>query len=474
MAGISKDSNGKKRIVYYNAKKKQECIRLGRVPMRTAHTIKIHVENLLAARASNVSVVSETSDWLREIADDLYDKLVQRGLVAPRKIIGTLGEVIPKIIKEQSIGIKPSTRSVYGQAEKSLYRFFGQERRIDTITSADAKEFKLWLAKNGNLKTPGGLVQGTVAKRIQQVYSYFKAMKESGDIPSNPFKGLTERAEVDETRNLYIEEKTILKIMDYAPDAEWRLIIALWRFAGLRAFSEVLTLKWADIDWNQKKMVVHSPKTEHHPGKGVRIIPFFPRIQECLLEAQKEAPAGAIYVVEKHAPLYLRGQKERIYDSRQGNMGTMFRKIMKRAGVAAWKKLIHNLRASFETDLLSKKHGEFTLTTIAKWLGHSVKVMLEHYARFQESDYAQIAAACERVRQENGQTMGDQGVHFDSFISQKQGSNAGNTVSIPDSGASLKASLYTAAGGEIEWNDGEADQAPILLHLPQVPENKAQ
>ena len=187
---------------------------------------------------------------------------------------------------------------------------------------------------------------------MQHIVSFFTEMVENGVIPCNPFKGIAKKATVDERRNLYIEADTILKIMEYAPDAEWRLIIALWRFAGLRAVSEVLTLKWSDILWERKEMVVHSPKTEHHAGKAFRIIPFFPHIEECLRAAEKEAPAGAIYVVDKHAPRYLRGQTERIFISRQGNIGTMFRKMILRAGVVPWKKLIQNLRASFTIDLL--------------------------------------------------------------------------------------------------------------------------
>jgi len=79
--------------------------------------------------------------------------------------------------------------------------------------------------------------------------------------------------------------------------------------------------------------------------------------------------------------------------------GTIFKKIMHRAGIVPWKKLIHNLRASFETDLLNGKYGEFGLHTIAAWLGHSVKVMLEHYGRIQKADYDKIAQACEETNE---------------------------------------------------------------------------
>ena len=133
MASISKDKNGTKRIVYYNSNKKQVGIRLGNVPMKIAETIKIHVENLLSAQASNVSVGSETAEWLAKMPDQLYAKFVQKGFASPRKVVGTLGEVIPKIIKgkEQSVDAKPTTVDVYGQSEESLYRFFGKDRHVD-------------------------------------------------------------------------------------------------------------------------------------------------------------------------------------------------------------------------------------------------------------------------------------------------------------------------------------------------------
>ena len=457
MASISKDKNGTKRIVYYKADKKQASIRLGNVPMKMAETIRVHVRNLLSAQALGQSVCPETAKWLADIPDQLYQKFVDKKFIPPRRVVGTLGEMIPKIIKEKSIiaGAKPATVEIWGQSEVSLYRYFGEDRRVDTITDIEAKEFCVWLAKHGRLKDSGALKQSTVAKRMQHVLSFFLDMVKKGDIPHNPFAGLAKKAKVDERNNLHIPAETILHIMEYAPDAEWRLMIALWRFAGLRAASEVLMLKWEDILWDQKKIVVPSPKTEHHEGKGFRVIPFFPHIERCLTEAFEQAEEGAIYLVEKHAPLYLRGQKERTYISRQGNLGTVFKKIIRRAGIVPWAKLIHNLRASFETDLLCGKYGQFALTTIASWLGHSVKVMVEHYGRIQQSDFDQIEQACVQFNTKKDQTMRGEEAHFVPFLTQNEGHTVEHTVSTPPTKASLNASLYTAVQGELGRNREE-------------------
>jgi len=67
MASISKDKNGTKRIAYYDTDKRSVSIRLGKIPMKIAETVKIHVENLLSSLAAGVSVPSETARWLTEI-----------------------------------------------------------------------------------------------------------------------------------------------------------------------------------------------------------------------------------------------------------------------------------------------------------------------------------------------------------------------------------------------------------------------
>ena len=443
MASISKDKNGTKRVVFIDVNRDRHYIRLGKIDMKAASTIKTYVEKLVAAQVMNVAPDAETAQWVANLPDESHVKLAKTGLIAERRKVGTLGEVIPAIIKDKSIGTKPATIEIWEQSEESLYRYFGGDRRVDTITEVEAKEFCLWLSKQGSLKESGPLKQTTVYKRVQHAIAFFHVLVKKGIVPSNPFSGLAKKGDIDETRNKYIDEETILKVMEYAPDAEWRLIIALWRFAGLRAVSEVLMLKWEDILWDQKLIMVHSPKTEHHEGKGMRKIPFFPHIEECLMEAAEQAEEGAIYVVEKHAPLYLRGKKERVYIARQGNIGTTFKKIILRAGFIPWEKLIHNLRASFETDLLNGKYGQFGLQTIAAWLGHSVPVMLKHYGRIQKADYDKIAQACQDVKEREQAKTQENGMASVSLIfSQDQ--------------VAQKASQHTAARGVNRGNRAES------------------
>ena len=84
----------------------------------------------------------------------------------------------------------------------------------------------------------------TVRKRLQVTRMFFNAMVKQGLIPSSPFDGVKGiAAVVDESRNKYVSAADVRTVMKKAPDAEWRAMIALSRFAGLRLPSEVLSLR---------------------------------------------------------------------------------------------------------------------------------------------------------------------------------------------------------------------------------------
>ena len=69
------------------------------------------------------------------------------------------------------------------------------------------------------------------------------------------------------------------------PNAKWRLLVGLARYGGLRVPSEVVALRWGDIDWDKGTFTVTSSKTEHHEGKGERMVPLFPELLPLLQEA---------------------------------------------------------------------------------------------------------------------------------------------------------------------------------------------
>jgi hypothetical protein len=70
------------------------------------------------------------------------------------------------------------------------------------------------------------------------------------------------------------------------------------------------------------------------------------------------------------------------------NLRTQLLRIIRRAGVTAWPKLFHNLRASRETELA----GEHPLHVVCAWIGNSALIAQKHYLQVTESDFEQATS----------------------------------------------------------------------------------
>jgi integrase len=125
----------------------------------------------------------------------------------------------------------------------------------------------------------------TIHKRLQSARSFFLAMRRRKLIDENPFDGVKAAATGIKDRQRFVSREEIARVLDACPDHHWRAIVALSRFGGLRCPSEVLSLRWQDIDWDDGRIVVTSPKTEHHADKASRTIPLFPELRPILAEA---------------------------------------------------------------------------------------------------------------------------------------------------------------------------------------------
>jgi integrase len=193
-------------------------------------------------------------------------------------------------------------------------------------------------------------------------------------LAKNPFAGLKVPKQVDSTRQEFISQDTIKRVVDTAPDAQWRLIIALARFGGLRCPSEVLTLEWQWIDWERERFTVFAPKLEHMEGGGRRVVPLFPELRPYLAEAFDLAEAGAVHVISRY-----RGSGK--------NLRTELLRIIKRAGVKPWGRLFHNLRSTRQTELTET----FPAHVVASWLGNTEKIASQHYLQITEGHMQRAA-----------------------------------------------------------------------------------
>jgi integrase len=366
MASVISDPNGRKRLQFFGADGMRRTIRLGKATMRQAEAIKFRVEQLaLAATGATGVVDDDTIHWLAGLDDGTYGRLAAVGLVQPRTS-STLGAFLDAYVTSRD-DIKPGSKLVYGHTVRTLVEFFGADKPMRAITEGDAEQWRKSL-------TEQGLAEATVCKRTQNAKVFFGVAVKKKLISSNPFSELDSGSKANASRQRFISRQDAQKVLDACPDAEWRLIFSLARYGGLRTPSEILLLKWTDVDWGRGRIHVTSPKTEHHEGKGSRDIPIFPELVKPLHEVFDQASEGADFVITK-------------YRRANCNLRTQLQRILGRAGLKPWPRLFQNLRATRETELA----GEYPLHVVTYWIGNTARVAVKHYLQIPDSIYEQAA-----------------------------------------------------------------------------------
>ena len=372
MASISHNkTNGRRSIQFTNPDGGRKTVRLGKVSQKSAAIIKTQVEMMLEAKGLGTPLKPQTTAWLKTISPTVHKRLAAAGLIEGRKT-AVLGEYLADYIaRRASADAKPLTVKKWRTTERILKEYFGEGRDLRTITAGDADAFRLHLIaqrkKDGITPKyrPASLGKHIVIARV-----FLNAARRDRVVEQNPFEGFAISNATDKTREQFIPIEDTEKCIEAAPDSQWRTIIALARYGGLRTPSEIVRLKWDDILWDEERMIVHSPKTEHHEGKELRIVPLFPELRKHLEEAYEIAPTGSEFVITR-------------YRDAEANLRTTFSKIIKRAGLKPWPKLFQNLRASRQTEL----EEEFPTHVVCSWLGNSPKVARRHYLQTTESHF---------------------------------------------------------------------------------------
>lgn len=389
MASVSHDPGGKKRITFKGLDGKRRALYLGKCGKGNAETIRRHVDAILTAAMSLGTLAADTADWLGKIHPDLHAKLVNVGLTTARESTGNksaalLGSFIDGYLARRE-DLKPASRLVLGHVIRNLKEFFGTERPMELINPAEADDFRRWL------EVTEELAPATIGKRIEWCDTFFRDALRRKLIPENPFIDVKRSKATNKDRQKHIDRAVIDKVIDACPNAEWRLLVALSRFLGLRVPSEPFSLKWTDIDWATSRMTITSVKTARYDGRGSRLVPILPEIRIYLNEVDELSQEGDVYVFEN---LRKRASVRSGYWA-DINLRTTFTKIIKSAGFVPWPKLWHNLRASAQTDLAAVH----PLHVVCAWLGNSKEIAKDHYLLVTDSDFDRAMISSEQPAQ---------------------------------------------------------------------------
>jgi integrase len=395
MATIGNDRNGLRRILFVESgSNKRKTVRLGQVSKRTAIEFKIKMEALIAAKITGATVDEEVSKWVAELDDTMHGRLAAVDLVKPREVatIVTLGKFVDDFIARKTQA-KQNTLENWTQVKTWLMRHFGQGRDIRKITPADAEDFRVFMATGRPADKIKKLGDNTARRHIGRCREIFKAAIRRGVFRgANPFDGISATVRSDKARQFNVTREMADAVIAACPNTEWKVLVALSRYGGLRIPSEALRLKWEHVDWEKERIIVTSPKTEHHEGKESRIIPLFPELRKPLLDAFTEAGPNAEFVITR-------------YRDAAVNLRTHFERIINKAGLTPWPKLWHNMRASRQTELAER----YPLHVVCAWIGNSRAVAQEHYLQITDAHFAAANAMAAQQTVEMVEMVGKDG-----------------------------------------------------------------
>lgn len=363
MASVIRENHKGKaryRVQWVDANKRRKSIRLPGHSAKDADHVARKVQALAGCKASGRPLDMDVACWLADIGDDLRNKLADAGL-CERRASAKLGPFIETYITSRTEAASNTVRN-WRNTKAKLVAFFGEERDLRSITPGDADDWRQRMVNDE-------LSEATISKAVKHAKQFLKAAVRKRLADANPFHELKAGGEKDASRQAYIDKEAAAEVLDACPDAEWRLIFALARFGGLRTPSELLNLKWCDIEWANQRFTVASVKTTE------RTVPIFPELRPYLEDADALAPEGRVYVVNR-------------YRGDSANLRTQLLRILRKAGVKPWPRLFHNLRASCQTDL----ENCFPSHVVCRWLGNSEAVARRHYLQVTEEHYQQATA----------------------------------------------------------------------------------
>lgn len=474
MASVSTDAAGNRRILFVDVDGSRKAIRLGKCPKNHAAKVKHRVANLLAAKLIG-GIERDDAIWLAGEGAALRAKLEKVGLVPrgdsePAKPTQTLSEFLTGYMDRHGPHKKPGTRAVWQQVINNLNELMPTGINLDAVTAGHAKEF--------HEKIKGRMAMSTVDKRIRFCRQFFADAVDWELIPNNPFAKVKTTTPSTKS-NVSVPVEVIDRVLS-ACAPTWRIIVALSRYGGLRCPSEVLSLRWCDVDWDKCLLHIPEPKVEHHVGRGVRTCPIFAELRPYLEDAF-ELRTGP-YVVE-HDTYRQAANTEAGW--KNANLRTQFLRILAKAGVAPWKRLFHSMRASRQTEL----ERQFPLHVVCAWLGNTERIAKANYLLVTDADVEKaIAGAAQNPAQFSEKVTQNPAQHTprtERAPSDKSRENIGENAISPrnsrllkrrgqDSNTSSKESRNQLSGNELRQR-AISDEALVTQNpaqLATIPESE--
>jgi integrase len=392
-------------IQFIGSDRKRRTIRLGTLPAKDVGDYKERIDLLEVYRRHKRAPDPDTVAWLGRLDNALYDKLAAGGLAEPRaggkqpKGLN-LGAFLESYIGQRQALVEAGKLNADTlRNEKTtrdcLIQCFGSDRPLAAIDEPAAEDFRHFLLTKGwqPVKRCGSeivimerrpLAESTTRKRCSMAGKFFRAAVRRKLIAFNPFE-VVPKANISTDKHRYINEADSKAVLAKLPGTQWQLLFALCRWGGLR-IHEPRLLTWADVQWDDNRLLVHCTKTARYAGHGARLVPLWPEVLTLLEKRYDEAADG-----EQHVLPFLQGRTN-------ASLRKTLQRAIEAAGVAAWPRLWHNLRYTRQNELLE---AGYKRKAVCYWIGNSADVANEHYEDVTAADWDRANAPLSAPPAEN-------------------------------------------------------------------------
>lgn len=385
MASVSTNKKtGTRRILFFAADGTRKALHVGRVSLPTATEIGAHIDHLVLCQQAREDARQSTRQWIEHVRSDwprLARRMVLLGLVAEvttkserQRRDMCFADFVDQLITERT-DLKPNTILLWRQTAVRIRESFGP-LVISAVTTKHANDFKRWLLSPVE-KGGAGYATTSTGKHMTVTKAFLQEALDAGIIDVNPFGKVAIHRQRNKSRQRFVDAGVIKEVISKCEDREFKAVVALARWGGLRTPSEPFAMQWRHIDWDRRRIEIHAPKTETK-GKPIREIPLFPELLPFLTTLRD---AGEFTSPES----YLFRTLRRFTDS---NLRKRLATAVRGAGFEVWPRIFHNLRASRQTELEER----FPRKTVCEWMGNSEQVADQHYLQVRDQHFDRAAA----------------------------------------------------------------------------------
>jgi integrase len=288
--------------------------------------------------------------------------------VSPDAAIGklTLKEATDDLLNDYKMNGRRSLPEVRRKVELHLFPYFGERRRMTSLTTAEIRAFTV-------ARQDAGASNAEINRELAALRRAFRLAVHAGRLVQCPHVPMLQERNI---RRGFLEADQIAAICAALPEP----LSPLVRFAyatGWRTRSEVLPLEWRNVDWAGRNVRLDPHTTKN--GEA-RVFPFTTAIEQILKDQ------FAIHETLKKA-----GRVVPFVFHRDGERIKEFRTAWKHACAAAGcpGKLIHDMRRSA---VRTFERAGIPRSTAMSIVGHKTESIYKRYAIVDEAMQREAAA----------------------------------------------------------------------------------